>query len=80
MEETIRMQILAYLSAYFTTLTNYKNFKNDIVGLYTTQTKNLHNKLNINFLCPLPFNFDIFISGLQLSCLKRFILLRISYL
>ena len=46
MEETIRMQILA---AYFTTLTNSKNFKNGIMGLYITQAKYLHNKLRINF-------------------------------
>ena len=31
------MQILAYLSAYFTTLMNSKKFKNGIMGLYTTQ-------------------------------------------
>ena len=48
-EETIKMQIWHILSAYFTTLTNSKNFKNGIMGLYTTQAKYLHNKLRINF-------------------------------
>ena len=46
MEETIRIQILAYfiMKAYFTTLTNSKDFRNDILGFYTTQAKYLHNK------------------------------------
>ena len=43
------MQMLSYLSAYFTTLMNSKNFKNGIMGLYTTQAKYLYNKLRINF-------------------------------
>ena len=47
MEETIRMQILAYFVSIFTTLTNSK-FENGIMGLYTTQAKYLHNKLRIN--------------------------------
>ena len=38
MEEIIRIQILAYLPAYFTTL---MNFKNDIFGFNTIQTKYL---------------------------------------
>ena len=48
-EDTIRMQILHNLLAYFTTLTNFKNFKNGIMEFYTTQAKYLHNKLRINF-------------------------------
>ena len=36
------------LSAYSTILMNSKNFKNGIMGLYTTQAKYLHNKLRIN--------------------------------
>ena len=51
-EETIRMRILAYLSAYVTTLTNSKSFKNGIMGLYTTQAKYLRNELRINLLSP----------------------------
>ena len=37
------------LSAYFTTLMNFKNFKNGIMGFYSTQANYLHNKLRIKF-------------------------------
>ena len=50
-EDTIRIQIFAYFVSYFTTL------KNGTMGLYTTQTKYLHNNLRINFPCPLPFKY-----------------------
>ena len=49
MEETIRMQILAYFVSLFYHLNEFQNFKNGIMGLYTTQAKYLHNKLKKKF-------------------------------
>ena len=54
MEETIRMQILAYFVSLFYHLTNSKIFENGIMGIYTTQAKYSYNKFRINFPCPLP--------------------------
>ena len=49
-EETIRMQILAYFVSLFYHLNEFfKNFKNGIIDLYTTQAKYLHSKLRISF-------------------------------
>ena len=47
------------MSAYFTTLRNFKSFKNGIMGLYTTQGKDSYNKF---FHVSLP---------LKLSCNSR---------
>ena len=50
MEETIRIQILAYFVSLFYHLNeNPKNFKIGIMGLYTTLAKYLCNKLRIKF-------------------------------
>ena len=40
MEETIRMQILAYFVILFTILMTSKNFKNGIMCFYTTHLNN----------------------------------------
>ena len=51
-EKPLECKFWHILSAYFTTLTNSKNFKNGIMGLYTTQANYLRNKLRINFSMP----------------------------
>ena len=38
MEETIRMRILAYFVSLFYHLNKFQDFKNGIIGLYTTHT------------------------------------------
>ena len=71
MEETIRMQILAYFVSLIYHLNKFQKFINSIMGLYTTQAKYLHNKLRINFPCPLPLSVWIIISACDASHGKR---------
>ena len=55
MEEIIRMQILAYLLAYFTTLTNFKNLK-IVSWVFIPPKLNIYTiNLQEIFPCPLPF-------------------------
>ena len=53
MEESIRMQILAYFVSLFYHPYRIQKIKNGIMGFYTIQAKYLHNKLRMNFPCPL---------------------------
>ena len=68
MEETIRMQTLAYFASLFYHFNEFKNFKNDILVLTPPKLcKYLSKKSALIFACPPPFNVLIMIKKFYLD-------------